>query len=139
MRRLSEVFVGDELPSVRRIVTREDVRDYAEAGGDQNPLHQDDGVARAAGFPGILAHGMFTMGHLAACLSEWVGDPSAVTSLSASFRSPVFMGDEIVAGGRVVAIDKDSSVAILETWVTLERDGRTEWPIRRGEAQVRLG
>ena len=138
MRRLSEVSVGDELPLLGRVVTREDVRDYAEAGGDQNPLHQDDGVARAAGFPGVLAHGMFTMGHLAACLSTWAGDPSAVASLSASFRAPVFMGDEIVAGGRVVAIDRDSNIVTLETWVTLEREGRTEWPIKRGEARVRL-
>ncbi len=135
---MSEVSVGDELPTRRRIVTREDVRDYAEAGGDQNPVHQDDDVARAAGFPGILAHGMFTMGHLADCLSTWAGDPGAVASLSASFRAPVFMGDEIVAGGRVVAIDQDSNVATLETWVTLEREGRTEWPIKRGEARVRL-
>ena len=130
--------MGDELPPLRRTVTRGDVKAYADAGGDHNPLHQDDEAARAAGFPAIVAHGMFTMGHLAACVSGWSGDPAAVLSLSASFRAPVFEGEEIEAGGRVVALDGASRIATLETWVTLERDGETAWPIKRGEARVRL-
>ncbi len=76
-------------------------------GGDQNPLHQDEAFARAAGFPGIIAHGMFTMGHLAAWLSNWAGGPDRIRRLTAQFRAPVFMGEEIVAGGRVKAVDVD--------------------------------
>lgn len=134
---MTTVSPGDEIPRLRRVVTREDVKAYADASGDQNPLHQDDAVARAAGFPGILAHGMFTMGHLASCVTAWAADPAAVVALSANFRSPVFVGEEIEAGGRVVAVD--DGVASLETWVTVIRDGRTEWPIKRGEAKIRLG
>ena len=130
--------VGDELPPLVRGVTREDVRTYAEVSGDRNPLHQDDEVARRAGFPGILAHGMFTLGHLASCLVSWVGDPAAVTRLRASFRSPVAMGDTIVAGGRVRALDREAGTALLDLWVTVERDGVTEHPVKRGEAEVRL-
>jgi acyl dehydratase len=133
-----DVAVRHDLPALSRVVTREDVKAYAEAGGDANPLHQDDEVARAAGFPGIVAHGMFTMGHLAACLSRWAGGPDRIRRLSAQFRAPVFMGEEIVAGGRVKAVDVERSVALLECWVSLERDGATEWPIRRGEAEVLL-
>ena len=130
--------VGDELPSLAREVTREDVRTYAEVSGDRNPLHQDDEVARRAGFPGIIAHGMFTFGHLASCLVSWVGDPAAVTRLRASFRSPVAMGDTIVAGGRVRALDREAGTALLDLWVTVERDGVTEHPVKKGEAEVRL-
>jgi acyl dehydratase len=133
-----DVAVRHDLPALSRVVTREDVKAYAEAGGDANPLHQDDEVARAAGFPGIVAHGMFTMGHLAACVSRWAGGPDRIRRLSAQFRAPVFMGEEIVAGGRVKAVDVERSVALLECWVSLERDGATEWPIRRGEAEVLL-
>jgi acyl dehydratase len=136
--RLDDVSVGDELPPLVRGVTREDVRTYAEVSGDRNPLHQDDEVARRAGFPGILAHGMFTLGHLASCLVSWVGDPAAVTRLRASFRSPVAMGDTIVAGGRVRALDREAGTALLDLWVTVERDGVTEHPVKRGEAEVRL-
>ncbi len=130
--------VGDELPTLTREVTREIVRTYAEVSGDRNPLHQDDEVARRAGFPGIIAHGMFTLGHLASCLVSWVGDPAAVTRLRASFRSPVAMGDTIVAGGRVRALDREAGTALLDLWVTVERDGVTEHPVKKGEAEVRL-
>lgn len=134
----ARIEVGTELPTHSRIVTAEDVKAYAEAGGDANPLHQDEAVARAAGFPGIVAHGMFTMGHLAACIAEWGGGPERVRRLSSQFRAPVFMGEEIVAGGRVKSVDADRAVAVVECWVTVEREGRTEWPIKRGEAEVLL-
>jgi acyl dehydratase len=136
--RYETIGVGDALPESKRVVTRDDVRAYAEAGGDPNPLHQDDDVARSVGFPGIIAHGMFTMGHLAACVADWAGSPSNVIRLSAQFRAPVFMGEEIVAGGRVRELDDGARSAVLELWVTLERDGATEYPIRKGEAEVRF-
>jgi acyl dehydratase len=129
---------GQEIPELRRVVNREDVAAYADAGGDHNPLHRDDAFARSAGFPGILAHGMFTMGHLATCLVSWAGDPAAVIRMTAGFRAPVFMGDELIAGGRVRSVDQTSGTVTVDTWVTLERDGRTEYPIRRGEAVLRL-
>jgi acyl dehydratase len=136
--RFADVAVGDELPPLAREVTREDVRVYAEVSGDANPLHQDDEVARRAGFPGIIAHGMFTFGHLASCLVAWAGDPASITRLRASFRAPVSMGDTIVAGGRVRALDADARTAALELWVTVDREGATEYPVRKGEAEVRL-
>ena len=138
IRPFETVAVGDELPPLERIVTRDDVLAYAEVSGDGNPLHQDDAVARRAGFTGIIAHGMFTMGHLASCLVAWAGDPAAVARLKVAFRAPVFMGETIVAGGRVRDVDPDRRTATLEVWVTVERDGRTDHPIKRGEAQVRL-
>jgi acyl dehydratase len=138
-RGLADVSAGEELPQLRRVVTREDVAAYADAGGDRNPLHLDDGFARSVGFDGVIAHGMFTMGHMAACVVAWAGDPAAVTAISASFRATVSMDQEIVAGGRVRALDPEARTATLELWVSSERDGETEWPIKRGEATVRLG
>jgi acyl dehydratase len=133
-----DVALRQDLPELTRVVTREDVKAYADAGGDANPLHQDDDAARAAGFPGIVAHGMFTMGHLASCVTRWAGGPERVRRLSAQFRAPVFMGEKIVAGGRVKAVDAEEGVAVVECWVSVERDGATEWPIKRGEAEVLL-
>jgi acyl dehydratase len=138
MMRAAEVTVGAEVPELRRVVTREDVLAYAEVSGDRNRLHQDDAFARAVGFPGVIAHGMFTMGHMAAAVVAWAGHPAAVESLAAQFRAPVFLGDTIVAGGRVRAVDAEAGVAELETWVSVERDGRVEWPVKKGAARVRL-
>ena len=139
MKAFEDVAVGDELPALHRVVTAEDMKAYADASGDQNPLHQDEAFARSVGFDGIIAHGMFTMGHMAACIIEWSGgDPATVVQLSAQFRAPVFMGERIDAGGRVRLLDAEARTATLETWVSVERDGTTEWPIKRGAATVRL-
>jgi acyl dehydratase len=137
-RSFDAVTAGEELPQLRRVVSREDVKAYADVSGDQNPLHQDDAFARDVGFEGIIAHGMFTMAHLAACVTAWVGDPAAVEALSAQFRAPAFLGDELIAGGSVRAVDATARTATLDTWVRLERDGVTRWPIKRGAATVRL-
>lgn len=137
-RRFEDVAVGQELPPSSRVVEREDVVAYAEASGDRNPLHLDDGHARRAGFPGIIAHGMFTMGHLASCVSGWAGDAGAIRRMKVQFRSVVFMGDTIVAGGSVRDLDAAARRATLELWVTTEREGVVEYPIRRGEAEVDL-
>ena len=132
------ISVGEELPQLRRVVSPDDVRAYAEAGGDRNPLHLDDAFARGAGYDGVIAHGMFTMGHMAACVVAWAEDSAAVTAISANFRATVPMGQEIVAGGRVRALDPETNTATLELWVSSERGGETDWPIKRGEATVRL-
>lgn len=136
--RFAEVGVGDEIPSLPRIVVREDVRAYANASGDHNPLHQDDAIARAAGFPGIVAHGMFTMGHMGACVIAWAGERVPVTRISAQFRAVVLMGEEIVAAGRVRQIDPASRTVTVDLWVSVERDGVTQYPIKKGEAVVRF-
>jgi acyl dehydratase len=138
VRSFDDVAVGDELPACARTVTAADVAAYAEVGGDRNPLHLDDAVARAAGFDGIIAHGMFTMGHLASCVVAWAGDAAAVTRLTSQFRAPVAMGETIVANGRVAGLDPETRTATLDLVVTLERDGDTEYPIRKGQAFVRL-
>ena len=137
-RRFDDVSVGEELSELRRIVTAEDVKAYADVGDDRNLLHLDDAIARERGFEGVIAHGMFTMGHLTACVVAWAGDPANITAISAQFRATVSMGQEIVAGGRVRALDATDSTATLELWVTSDRDGALEWPIKRGQATVRL-
>ena len=134
--RFEDLAVGDDVFSVSRVVARDDVKRYADASGDQNPLHQDDDFARAVGFPSIIAHGMLTMGELAECLTDWLGDLAALLRLKVQFRAPVFVDDWIVAEGRVKSLDPKARTAVLDVWVSVERDGTTEYPIRKGEAVV---
>ena len=138
-RAFDDVGVGDALPETSRLVTREDVKAYADASGDQNPLHQDEEIAHAAGFPAIVAHGMFTMGHLASTVVAWAGETDALESIQVAFRAPVFVGETIVAGGSVRSLDAATRSVTVDVWVRVDRDGRTEWPIRKSEAVVRLG
>jgi acyl dehydratase len=138
MRSFDGVRVGDDLPEVPRRITRDDVRAYADASGDQNPLHQDVEVARAAGFPDTIAHGMFTMGHLVSALLSWAGSEDALSRIHVQFRAPAIVGETIVAGGTVTSRDAALRSVTLDVWVRVERDGEVVWPIRRSEAEVRL-
>jgi acyl dehydratase len=137
--RFDDVAVGDALPDLAKVVTFEDVKAYADASGDLNPLHQDDEFARSVGFPAVIAHGMLTMAHLASCIVRWAGDTGALKRMKVQFRAPVFMGETIVAGGVVRALDAEARRAVLDVWVTVERDGAVEYPIKRSEAEVQLG
>ena len=136
--RLEDLSVGEAVFEVPRLVRREDVKAYADASGDQNPLHQDDEVARAAGFPRVVAHGMYTMGTLTSWLVDWLGDPAALLRLRVHFRAPVFVDESLECGGRVRSLDPQTRTAVLEVWVRVERDGADVWPIRKSEAEVRL-
>jgi acyl dehydratase len=127
---------GLELPPLARTVTRDDVRAYAEASGDRNPLHLDDDAARAAGFDGVIAHGMFTMGHLATAVASWAGPEAFVRRIRVQFRSPVSMGETIVARATVRSVDAGARSAVLDASVTVERDGAAESAIRRGEVEL---
>ncbi len=136
--RFEDLRVGDEIPALSKVVRREDVKAYADASGDQNPLHQDDAFARGVGFPGIIAHGMFSMAHLTKALTDWLGDPGAVVSISVQFRQVVYMDETLVARGRVEELDPETRTARLAVWVDLERDGQRVFAIKNSEAVVRL-
>ena len=136
--RFEDVSVGAEIPSLSKVIRREDVKAYADASGDQNPLHQDDAFARSVGFPGIIAHGMFTMAHLVSAITGWLGDPAALTSIDVQFRAVVYMDETIVAQGEVTDVDPDSGRASLNVWVELDREGQRIVPIKNSRAEVQL-
>jgi acyl dehydratase len=74
-------------------VTRADLVRYADASGDQNPIHQDEGVATSVGLPGVIAHGMYTMALAARAVSTWF--PGAeVVSFGCKFTNPVVVPAE---------------------------------------------
>jgi acyl dehydratase len=133
-----DIKVGDEIPVLAKVVKREDVKAYADASGDQNPLHQDDAFAQSVGFPGIIAHGMFTMAHLTTALTRWLGDPAALKAVHAQMRAVVFMDETIEAGGTVAELDPETKRAKLDVWVRVERAGVTEYPIKNSRAEVEL-
>lgn len=138
MARFEDVAVGDEVFSVPKVIRREDVKAYADASGDQNPLHQDDAFAQSVGFPGIIAHGMFSMAHLVKALEDWAGDPAALRSINVQFRAVVYMDETLLAKGRVASRDETSREVTLDVWAELERDGKTVQAIKNSQAVVRL-
>jgi acyl dehydratase len=97
---------GQELPAQAYRVTRADLVRYAAASGDDNPIHQDDAVARSVGLPGVIAHGMYTMALAGRALTTWAGRTDAVVEYGVRFTKPVVVppgdaGVEVVVGGAV--------------------------------------
>lgn len=80
---------GDELFTTEYLIRRSDLAAYAAASGDNNPIHLDDAAARAAGLPGVIAHGMYTMGLAARAVADWAGGPDRIVGFVARFAKPV--------------------------------------------------
>ena len=117
----SSLKVGDtkELLLVDDL-TRTQIVMYAGASGDYNPLHSDELYAREqAGYPGVFAHGMLTMGMTGRLVTDLVGAAN-VTSFGGRFTSQVFPGDTLT--GKVVVDDVDGGVVKM-TVTTTNQDG----------------
>jgi len=113
----ADLEVGHELPWLVVRITRADLVRYAGASGDFNTIHWSDRVAREVGLPEVIAHGMLTMAQAARVVTDWAGDPAAITEFSVRFAKPVLVPDddvgaEVVFGGRVAALLDDNVVRV---------------------------
>ena len=106
---MPEISVGLSLPERRVRVTRSTVVRYSGASTDFNEIHFSDRHAHAIGLPGVLAHGMWTMGTGLATVNDWLGDPARVVSYFVRFTRPVVVPDtdegvEVVYTATVTAV-----------------------------------
>ena len=114
--RVDQLTVGDRLPGLTVRFTRETLVRYAGASTDFNPIHYSNHYADQVGLPGVIAHGMLTMGSALRLVTDWAGDPARVRSYFVRFTKPVVVpddadGTEVVFGGVVEAVE-DALVTI---------------------------
>ena len=114
---LVDLAVGTELPEQVYRVTRADLVRYAGASGDFNPIHWNERVATSVGLPGVIAHGMFTMGLAGRAVTDWTGDPAALLEYQVRFGRPVVVPDddtgaEVTVRGTVAALLEDSRARV---------------------------
>ncbi|OBG23889.1 (R)-hydratase [Mycolicibacterium celeriflavum] len=104
-----ELKVGDDLPVHHTRLSRGDLVNYAGVAGDANPIHWDEDIAKLAGLPDVIAHGMLTMGLGAGFHSAWSGDPGAVTRYAVRLSAPAIVtakeGADIEFSGRIKSLD----------------------------------
>jgi acyl dehydratase len=92
---LKNLQTGDSLPEISlEPVSRLDLIKYAGASGDYNPIHTIDEEAKKAGLPGIIAHGMWTMGNLSKLFTPFY-ENGFIENFSVRFRDMVFLNDTI--------------------------------------------
>ncbi|MGH2749706.1 MAG: MaoC/PaaZ C-terminal domain-containing protein [Actinomycetota bacterium] len=84
---------------------RGDFKAYADASGDDNPIHQDEDYARRTGAPTVFAMGMLPAGYLAHAISDWFGGPQHLRRFKVRFTTRSWPGDEIVCMGKVESIE----------------------------------
>lgn len=95
---------GDKLtPLVKPPITREQLKAYAESSLDSNPIHLDDEVAKRAGLPGVIAHGMLTMAFFGEFLHQTLAELEGgqIGEMSCRFKAMTFPGDVITLNGTV--------------------------------------
>lgn len=95
MSSLKNLQVGESLPAVQLPpVSRMDLIKYSGASGDFNPIHTIDDAAKKAGLPGIIAHGMWTMGNLAKLFTDY-HEEGFIQDYAVRFTGMVFLDDVI--------------------------------------------
>jgi len=85
------IQVGTVLEEHIFYLDRAMLKAYADASGDQNPIHQNEEFAVSVGLPNVIAHGMFTMALVGKYVSDWAGGAAAVKEFSARFVKPVIV------------------------------------------------
>ena len=121
---ITTLTVGSVVGTRTVTVDRSRLVRYAGASGDFNPIHWNDAFAQGVGLPGVIAHGMFTMGAAVALVEDWAGDPGRVVDYQTRFTRPVPVpnpGEAVVEVSAVIgAIDLEARTARVDLTVTFE-------------------
>ena len=89
------IEVGTVLDEKVFYLDRALLKQYADASGDQNPIHQDETFAINVGLPNVIAHGMLTMGLVGKYAADWAGGSAQVKEYSARFTKPVIVPEGV--------------------------------------------
>ncbi len=103
------IEVGTVLPERVFEIDRALLLAYANASGDQNPIHQNEEFALSVGLPNVIAHGMLTMALVGKYVTDWAGGSASVKEFGARFVKPV-----IVPAGQKVDLTVSATVAEIE-------------------------
>lgn len=111
------VSVGDIVAEQTYHLTRDSLVRYAGASGDFNAIHYRDDIAQSVGLPGVLAHGMLTMGLAIQPVVEWLGDRGWVSDYQVRFTRPVLV--DATDGATVTVVAKVGAIEDAATRIDL--------------------
>jgi acyl dehydratase len=110
--------VGQSIGSQEILLTRDSLVRYAGASGDFNSIHYRDDIAAAVGLPGVLAHGMLTMGAAIQVVVDWIGDPGRIVDYGVRFTKPVVVdpvnGAVLTISGKIGEIDSENNIVRID-------------------------
>src|SRR5947209_816059 len=135
---IADTAVGQELsPLVKPPITQEQLRRYAEASGDHNPIHLDEEAAHRVGLDSVIAHGMLSMAFLGQFVTRQIADiPGArLAHLKVRFMNMVRLGDTLTCHGVVnsrTPDDEGHASITIECWAQNQKGEK----VTAGEAVV---
>jgi acyl dehydratase len=116
--KFEELEIGQSVGAIEFLLTRDSLVRYAGASGDFNQIHYRDDVAASVGLPGVLAHGMLTMGAAVQVAVNWVGDAGRIADYQVRFTKPVVVdpqdGAVVVVSGKIGALDTEARTARVD-------------------------
>ena len=114
------IEVGMTLPEKVFYIDRALLKAYADASGDQNPIHQNEEFALSVGLPNVISHGMLTMALAGKYVTEWAGGSVNVREFSARFIKPVIVpaGEKVDLTVVATVSEVDGSTVKLDITAT---------------------
>jgi acyl dehydratase len=121
--RMRVVELGYQIPAETYKINRTTLVEYADAGGDKNPIHQDEAIAKSVGLPDVIAHGMLTMALAGSYVTKWAGSAAAVTEISSRFTKPVVVPAGVDVEITISAVIDEVSARQVRLEITAECAG----------------
>lgn len=121
--RMRVVELGYQISAEKYKINRATLVEYANAGGDQNPIHQDEAIAKSVGLPDVIAHGMLTMALAGSYVTKWAGSAAAVTEISSRFTKPVVVPAGVDVEITISAVIEEVSARQVRLEITVECAG----------------
>ena len=114
------IEVGMALPEKVFYIDRTLLKAYADASGDQNPIHQNEEFALSVGLPNVISHGMLTMALAGKYVTQWAGGSANVREFSARFIKPVIVpaGEKVDLTVMATVTEVDDNTVKLDITAT---------------------
>ncbi len=119
--RMAALSVGDALPERSHTPDNVQLMLYNAAIWNGHRIHFDEPYAKdVEGYPGLVIAGPLLGDWLHQCLTEWLGEDGRIASIEYSNRIASYIGETLVAGGTVTAVDPEARTAEVEVFVRNE-------------------
>jgi acyl dehydratase len=128
--------IGQVVAEKTYVITRDSLVRYAGASGDFNAIHYRDDVAASVGLPGVLAHGMLTMGFAVQPVVEWIGDSGRILDYQVRFTRPVVV--DPADGAVVTVVAKVGALTDAEVRIDLTVTFADQTVLGKAQARVSL-
>ena len=120
-----KLTTDSELAAKSFQINRSSLLEYANASGDQNPIHQNEEFAKSVGLPDVIAHGMFTMALAGKFATDWAGGSATMKEYSTRFTKPVVVpagkSVDLIISGEVGEV---LSEGLVRVDITATSDGQ---------------